>query len=116
MKNDIIDTSYLALELTKIYFNNIQDTHISPSDIATTYKGILADLTGVKELPSILTLEEENERITALYKALKQDIDNNVHNKIDSTIKAIKKALDNNKGNMEPYVYSNIMDIIDLNV
>lgn len=106
MKNDIQDKQYLALELTRILFND-KIKH-KPEDVYTTYTYFLiqlCELTDTIETVSslkseIAKLQEENERLKT---------DNRVM--LEPLIKDITEIINNGRGDMEFYIYDAILNI-----
>ena len=103
MNNNIIDTVYLALELTKT-----EASYHKPEDIVALYKTILRDLLGVKQLPDAEALQMENAQLKD--KLLDMRYDGLSSEKVEELIDLIEK----NAGDMEPRVYNQLLDFIHL--
>lgn len=110
MKNDIQDKQYIALELTKIAYPPILQSYgTSVQDIYKSYEYFLKqtmeitdDIETISSLKNeINKLRIENERFNA---------DNQVV--VKRLCEDIMNVLVGAKGDMEPYVYSSISNII----
>lgn len=103
--NDLQDKQYLALELTKIKCDKINNNGIySRENIMEDYWYFLESLTEVFEKVARLEeLEEENERMRIL---LADGVENsNLSIKLHRLIDVVNHC----KGDMEPYVYQQLM-------
>ena len=103
MNNNIVDATYLALELTKL-----QCELSKPEDAVVLYKSILCDLLEIKKLPDVEALEIENAQLKdklrdMQYYGLPSD-------KVEDLLEIIQE----NKGDMEPRVYNLLLDFIHL--
>lgn len=97
------DKQYLALELTKIKYQSMTDK-TDRSDIMCDYWYFLESLTDVFEKVARLEeLEKENERMRILLAERVENPDNSV--KLHRLIDVINQC----KGDMEPYVYQQLM-------
>ena len=103
MNNNIVDTTYLALELTKI------EASLHKSDnIVTLYKRILCDLLEIKKLPDVEKLEMENTQ-------LKDKLRNEQHKGLSSEkVENLIELIEQSAGDMEPRVYNLLLDFIHL--
>lgn len=107
MKNNTQDKQYLALELTKILFND--KIKYKPEDVYATYTYFLiqlCELTDTVETVSTLKneidkLQKENERL----KKNNQDI-------LKPFCEELMFTITSAKGDMEPYVYGSLVNII----
>lgn len=103
MNNNIIDTVYLALELTKT-----EASYHKPEDIVALYKTILRDLLEVKQLPDVEALQMENAQLKDKLRDIRYD--GLSSEKVEELIGLIEK----NAGDMEPRVYNQLLDFIHL--
>ena len=105
--NDTQDKQYVALELTKILFND--KVKYKPEDIYKTYTYFLIQLCELMDtIETATTLKDEIERLQKENERLKinnQDI-------IRPFANDIMNVLNGAKGDMEPYVYSSLVNII----
>ena len=103
MNNNIVDTTYLALELTKI------EASLHKSDnIVALYKRILCDLLEIKKLPDVEKLERENTQ-------LKDKLRNEQHKGLSSEkVENLIELIEQSAGDMEPRVYNLLLDFIHL--
>lgn len=110
--NDLQDKQYLALELTKIKCDKINNNGIySRENIMEDYWYFLESLTEVFEKVARLEeLEKENEKLRGLLK-LKTDDPERV-----KKLQRITDVINHCKGDMEPYVYQQLMDEIQLKI
>ena len=103
MNNNVVDTAYLALELTKL-----QCEISKPDDAVVLYKSILCDLLDIKQLPDVKTLEIENTR-------LKNELLKTIHDGLPSEkVEELLNIIDENAGDMEPRVKKELLDFIHL--
>ena len=103
MNNNIIDTVYLALELTKA-----EVSYHKPEDIVALYKTILRDLLEIKQLPDVTALQMENAELKS--RLIDMRYDGLSSEKVEELIDLIEK----NAGDMEPRVYNQLLDFIHL--
>lgn len=103
MNNNIIDTTYLALELTKT-----EASYHKPEDIVALYKMILRDLLEIKQLPDVEALQMENAQLKDRLRSARHD--GLSSEKVEELIELIEK----NAGDMEPRVYNLLLDFIHL--
>lgn len=101
--NNMVDTSYLALELTKT-----EASYHKPEDIVALYKTILRDLLEIKQLPDVETLEMENAQLKDKLRDIRYD--GLSSEKVEELIELIEQ----NAGDMEPRVYNQLLDFIHL--
>lgn len=104
--DELRDKQYLALELTKIKHQSITE-QTNRSDIMSDYWYFLEDLTGVFEkVTQVEELEKENERMRIqLTKQEETSHTAKLHN--------IISIINDCKGDMEPYVYNTLIQIIN---
>lgn len=100
------DNQYLALELTKIKHQTITDK-TTRTNIMEDYWYFLEDLTEVFEkVRRVEDLEKENERLRILLTKQKETSHTaKLHN--------IISIINDCKGDMEPYVYNTLIQIIN---
>jgi hypothetical protein len=113
MNNDIRETQYLALELTKICYPPIQETlTYSYVDIFGAYQRMFEMLSKLSlDADTISLLKSENDQLQ------KENEDLKVYNQVakEPLKKQIRKLVEDARGDMEPYVYNAIMKACDLN-
>jgi hypothetical protein len=107
--NDIKDKQYLALELTKIQCGG-SDTS-SKEGVYACYEYFLKELT--KTLDELSTITELKNEIARLQKENEQLRTNN-RDVLNPFISKIITLADGCKGDMEPYVYSAIINNCEL--
>lgn len=106
---NIVDKIYLALELTKIKFNNT--TNSDKSEIYTSFEYFLKELTKIEDLSIMDKLKDENKTLHSLYDDLKAKVATT-----DLSKEKINKLIDminDNKGDMETYVYNHLMSTLE---
>ena len=101
--NDLQDKQYLALELTKLMFQNANGIP-DRSVVYENYKYFLNELTGVLDM-SVKVMQLQME-IQTLQKKLAERMENS-----DTSIKLHRliDVINQCKGDMEPYVYECLM-------
>ena len=99
---NIIDKFYLALELTKLKFNNT--TNSDKSEIYTSFEYFLKELTGIEDLSVVDKLKDENNTLHALYEDLKEKVKNDTIK--EKKINDLLNIIESNRGDMEPRVYN----------
>lgn len=107
MNNDLQDKRFLALELTKISFND--KTKCTQKNVFDTYSYFLLQLTDT--LDKIDTISSLITEITKLREENKQLKDNN-RDVLEPFCETLLKILDDCKGDMEPYVYKALRDML----
>ena len=108
--NEMQDKQYLALELTKIKCDKINNNGIyNRENIMEDYWYFLESLTEVFEkVAQVEELERENEKLRGLLK-LKTDDPERV-----KKLQRITDVINQCKGDMEPYVYECLMAEINM--
>ena len=102
--NDTQDKQYIALELTKILFND--KVKYKPKDVYTTYTYFLIQLHELTDMVETTTsLKSEIERLQKENERLKK----NNRDGLKPLINDILTLVDGCKGDMEPYVYEAIV-------
>lgn len=99
---NVIDKFYLALELTKLKFNNT--TNSDKSEIYTSFEYFLKELTGIEDLSVVDKLKDENDTLHALYEDLKEKVKNDTIK--EKKINDLLNIIESNRGDMEPRVYN----------
>lgn len=99
---NIIDKIYLALELTKLKFNNT--TNSDKSEIYTSFEYFLKELTGIEDLSVVDKLKDENNTLHALYEDLKEKVKNDTIK--EKKINDLLNIIESNRCDMEPRVYN----------
>lgn len=95
-----VDKVYLALELTKIRYNDIPNK--LTDDVSNTFKYYLKELTEIDDISELENLKKENIRLQELYNSIRKKLNDVVpRSKRDE----IRDILSENKGDMEPRVY-----------
>ena len=110
--NEMQDKQYLALELTKITFQNDNNGYIKRDKVIGNYNYFLNELTTVFE--NINTIEELEKKIETLQGLLKVAVDNNPN--YTKKLQRITDVINQCKGDMEPYVYECLMAEIQLKI
>ena len=103
--NNVIETSYLALELTKLYFNGKTEKYTA-TKYSNIYKEILCNLLDIEKLPDVEAIELENTILKDKLK-LKEPI-----GLTKSAVDELLYLIEDNRGDMEPLVYSHLTDYI----
>lgn len=106
---NMVDKIYLALELTKLKFNNT--TNSDKSEIYTSFEYFLKELTGIEDICVVDKLKDENKTLHALYDDLKAKAATTDLRK--EKINKLIEILNNCKGDMELYVYNHIMKTLE---
>lgn len=107
---EIQDKQYLALELTKLMFQNASGV-LDRSVVQENYKYFLNELTGVLNVgANVMQLQME---IQSLQRKLAERMENS-----DTSIKLQRliDVINQCKGDMEPYVYECLMAEINLKI
>ena len=99
---NIVDKIYLALELTKLKFNNT--TNSDKSEIYTSFEYFLKELTGIEDLSVVDKLKDENNTLHALYEDLKEKVKNDTIK--EKKINDLLNIIESNRGDMELRVYN----------
>lgn len=103
--NNTQDKQFLALELTKIKFQNVTNV-INKTQIYETYEYNLKRLCGLmKEIDMVSSLKSELEKVqekNLKFESITRDSGEEITNEI-------LEMLDECKGDMEPYVYERIV-------
>lgn len=99
---NIVDKIYLALELTKLKFNNT--TNSDKSEIYTSFEYFLKELTGIEDLSVVDKLKDENNTLHTLYEDLKEKVKNDTIK--EKKINDLLNIIESNRGDMEPRVYN----------
>lgn len=106
--NKVQDKQFLALELTKIKFQNVTNV-INKTQIYETYEYNLKRLCGLmKEIDMVSSLKNELEKVQE--KNLK--FESITHNPAKETMQEILDIIATAQGDMEPYVYDAIANRI----
>lgn len=110
MKSDIQDKQYLALELTRIsYPPTLETSGVELEEIYKAYEYFLLQLTEITdEIETITSLKAEVERLRKENERFKADNQAVVKGFCEDIMFVLTGA----KGDMEPYVYSSIVNII----
>lgn len=112
MNNELVNNTYLALELTKVYMKVIpKNTIITQDKISNIYNDFLEDLTNTTELiektknmqQEINVLKSQNEELSRILREEKGKI-----------LSPIINLLNQGKSDMEPYLYKALIDACDI--
>ena len=114
MKKDIVNLSYLALELTKIYIENMDKSIciFGKDTIRDTYNYYLASLLDIETMGDYEETKQKLEEITEEYNKLKENMETIIEDKVAYKKDVLKHILDNAKGDMEPYVYQSLIKLV----
>lgn len=104
------DRQYLALELTKIYYQGDR-IPINTSGVMDTYRFYLNNLSEL--LNNSETIKQLQCEIDKLNEEIARLNTEKINNTIDFKLNQIKDIITNGKSDMEPYIYNQICDIID---
>ncbi len=107
MRNDIVDKTYLALELTKLRCNAN-----SNEEILEDYFYFLNGLTGIEDLNLYNELKKEYDNLRYEYNLLKANFDIKVDDKFNLYHGKVLTYLEEVKGDMEPYVYDQLKTLL----
>lgn len=108
MNNDLKDKQYLALELTKICYGNKGEEY-ADDIIYETYENNLKKLTDtIDEIETVATLKNEINKLQRENKRLELINQDNLTPFANDIMNVLVGA----KGDMEPYVYDSIVNII----
>lgn len=108
--NNSIDREYIALELTKI---TVSDKCFSEERVSEIYLHHLEKLYGVEDLKNIPILRAKLDDLTHENIKLREDIKNTINTRVEKKFNEIKDILYLGKGNMEEYIFNDIMRIIN---
>ena len=112
MNNELVNNTYLALELTKVYMKAIPKNTIMTQDkISNIYNDFLEDLTNTTELiekttnmqQEINVLKSQNEELSQILREEKGEI-----------VLPIINLLNQGKSDMEPYLYKALIDACNI--
>lgn len=114
MKAETMNIAYIALELTKIYIENMpKDKCIfSKETVGDTYDHYLADLFGLEDLDKFKETQRQLEEITEKYNDLRENMETLIEEKAAYKKDVLKHILENAKGDMEPYVYQSLIKLV----
>lgn len=107
MRNDIVDKTYLALELTKL-----SCSANSNKEILEDYNYFLKGLTGIENIAEFKDLETQYNTLLNDYNILKKNFDIEVNNVFNLKHGRVLTYLDEVKKDMEPYVYNQLKDLL----
>lgn len=110
MKNDIQDKQYIALELTKIAYPPILQSYgTSVQDIYKSYEYFLKQTMEITDsIETVSSLKNEINKLRIENERFKADNQAIVKRLCEDIMSVLVAA----KGDMEPYVYSSISNII----
>ena len=118
MKAETMNIAYIALELTKIYIENMpKDKCIfSKETVGDTYNHYLADLFGLEDLDKFKETQRQLEEITEKYNDLRENMEAIIADKVADRVTykkdRLKHILEATKGDMEPYVYESLIKLV----
>ena len=108
MNSELRDKEFMALELTKILFND--KCKYQAEQVFQTYTYFLNGLTDtLEETESTIFLKKQVEE---LQKKILEINSNNPDNREAEYLKRLREELETCKGDMEPYVYETLSNII----
>lgn len=114
---NIVDKVYLALELTKIKYDNVYDKDLT--EICDTFEYYISRLTKIEDLGEIKKIKDENKTLKVLYDDLKAKYDIKEVVSIKTMINSlddIKTMINNNSGDMEALVKTQLINYIDYQI
>lgn len=113
MRDNVIDKVYLALELTRLYVPERPENSIFNREfVKDTFDYFVSELTGIEDISNYDDIVNEREQYKKMYEDLTREVDNRVNSIIEYKLKSIKQTLDQCKGDMEPYVYKSLIELI----
>ena len=116
MEDKMRDFNYIALELTKIRYqdNNLPSKIIvNNNTIMDTFNFYLRELVDCNdEVHSITELTEENETLKMALQTLEEELRN--PSTIDKQKEKLITTINANRGNMEPWLANELIDIINI--
>lgn len=112
MNNELVNNTYLALELTKLYISVIPKTTIINRDtVSNIYNKFLEDLTNTTELiEKTTTMQQE---INVL-KSQNDELSNKLKEEKGEMVLPIINLLNQGKSDMEPYLYKALIDACNI--
>lgn len=105
-KNNYVEKTYLALELTKL--TDCRDPH----EIYKHFQYFIKQLTGIENLQDMSELQTNYKMLEAMYDELYDSTEVVVRDKVFEKFNKAIKYLDEQKGNMEPYVYDTLHSML----
>jgi len=106
MNNELQDKQYIALELTKILFGD--KVKFQKEQVYVTYQYFLLNVANIyNTIDTFELLKNENERLEKEISELRSNNRGNFEN----FIKDFKDFIEENKGDMEPRVYSGLINL-----
>ena len=106
--NNAMDIAYIALELTRIYMDNI----LNKETVSEAYNYYMKDLLGVEDIVNYAQVVEELEETKQAYNNLRDELKNKATIMSQSKLEQIKEILEQSKGDMEPYVYESLIKLV----
>lgn len=116
MEDKMRDFNYIALELTKIRYqdNNLPSKIIvNNNTIMDTFDFYLLELADCNDkVNNILELREENETLKMALQTLEEELKN--PSVVDKKKEKLITTINANRGNMEPWLANELIDIINI--
>lgn len=116
MNENMRDFNYIALELTKIRYqdNNLPSKIIvNNNTIMDTFNFYLLELADCNgKVNSLLELQEENESLKIALQTIQEELNN--PSIVDKKKEKLITTINANRGNMEPWLANELIDIINI--
>ena len=116
MNENMRDFNYIALELTKIRYqdNNLPSKIIvNNNTIMDTFNFYLLELADCNDkVNSLLELQEENETLKLALQTIQEELNN--PSIVDKKKEKLITTINANRGNMEPWLANELIDIINI--
>lgn len=110
------DINFIALELTKIRYqkdNLPSSIIINDKTIFDTYKEYTLSLCDFhRDLTNVLELQEENETLKMALQKIEEELNN--PSVVDKKKEKLITTINANRGNMEPWLANELIDIINI--
>lgn len=112
MNNELVNNTYLALELTKEYIKVIpKNVLITRDKVSNIYNEFLKDLTNITELvEKTIAMQQE---INVL-KSQNEELSNKLKEEKGEMVSPIINLLNQGKSDMEPYLYKALIDACNI--
>lgn len=116
MNENTRDYNYIALELTKIRYQNNDlpsKTITNNNTIMDTFEFYLTELINTNDnMNDIIELKEENETLKLALQTIQEELNN--PSIVDKKKEKLITTINANRGNMEPWLANELIDIINI--
>lgn len=116
MNENTRDYNYIALELTKIRYQNNDlpsKTITNNNTIMDTFEFYLTELINTNDnMNDIIELKEENESLKIALQTIQEEL--NKPSVVDKKKEKLITTINANRGNMEPWLANELIDIINI--